>query len=256
MRSWLIGAGLVSLLAGGASPLTAQPLEPRTLQLSFDAEGRVNLSARNVTVREILQEWARQCGCYVVNADRLPGEPLTLPIQFENALQNTVLESLLRQAAGYVLTPKRPGVQSVSNYETIYILATSTAVTGAYVPPPPLDTAPPLPTAGAPDDEIPPVLPPGMLPTSAQEPAASSQQAPSNPFRSRTSGPNAFTRPDPFGRDGNTTSGPAPGAPTPVPTQGNTVPPPAPMPMPAGSTGPLPSGAPVPIIAVPPQQGR
>lgn len=251
MRCWVMTVRVVLFVVLAAAPLAAQtPDSPRVLDLRFDELGRVNLTAHHVTVREILAEWGRQCGCYVVNAEQLPGEPLALPIQFESAPQNIVLESLLRQAAGYVLTPKRPGVQSASNYETIYILATSNPIAGAYVPPPPMSAGPPLPTAGAPDDEIPPVLPVGMVPNSRPQPQPTTQPAnTSNPFT--TSGPNVFAPASPFGRSPGTA--PTPGAPTPAPGNTNVPPPPMPMPVPGGTVGPTPSGAPVPIVPVPPQ---
>ncbi len=146
--------------AVSAAPAAAQAPPVRNLQLAFHADGTVSLSAQSVSVREILSEWARQCGCYLVNWDKLTGGPLTVPIQFEKATQAKVLESLLRQATGYVLTPRREGSTAVSNYETIYILPTSTAVAGAYVPPvsPPPPMPMPMPTPGGPDDEIPAVV--------------------------------------------------------------------------------------------------
>jgi len=133
----------------------------RVLSLSFDQDGRVSLSARNVTIREILGEWARQCGCYVVNGEKLPGAPLAIPLLYEHETQAKVLESLLRQAAGYVLTPQRAGALSKSNFETIYILATSSPTAVTSFQPTSAAAAYPMPTMGAPDDELPPVLPPG-----------------------------------------------------------------------------------------------
>src|SRR5690606_14742826 len=136
MRGWLTGTALAALLSTATPAVAQMPAEP-VLQLSFDANGRVTLIAHQVTARDILAEWARQCGCLVVNAARLNSAPLAVPIQFEQAEQSRVLQSLLREAAGYVLTPKRAGSQSASDYETIYILATSNPIAGAYVPPPP-----------------------------------------------------------------------------------------------------------------------
>jgi hypothetical protein len=177
----------------------------------------VNLAAQNVAVRDILAEWARQCGCFIVNADRLSGVVST-PMQFTHARQSDVLGSLLRQAAGYVLTPRRNGEPGVSNYETIYILPSSNAVAGVYVPPPVPAAAPALPTRGAPDDEIPPLTPlapagvaPGVVP---QAPAAADPPpASSNPFGSRTS-QNPFTSPAPPSQSPG-----APGASAPAPQQ-------------------------------------
>lgn len=237
MRNTMIGAGLVFSLLVTAGPAAAQMPEARALNLSFDAQGRVNLTAQNVTVREILAEWARLCGCLIVNAAQLPGGSLTTPIQFENASQSAVLESLLRQAAGYVLTPKRAGVQSASHYETIYILATSNPITGAYIPPP-MPAALPLPTAGSPDDEIPPIVPPGAAgagQTSAPPPA---QPASSNPFGS----PSVFGSGSPFGGTPPNTT------PTPPAQPGTVAPAPPSTP---GSVIPRPYGTPVPIVPVP-----
>ena len=126
MRTTALAIVLLAMAIGSADVAEAQTPPARTLQLTFDADQRVTLSATNVTVSEILAEWARRCGCYVVNANRLPGGPLAVPIQFQHATQAEVLASLLRPAAGYVLTPSRSAA-GVSTYETIYIIPTSTA---------------------------------------------------------------------------------------------------------------------------------
>lgn len=53
MRTFVIGVALGLVLAG-ATLAAAQPISTeRTLHLSFNADGTVNLAARNVTVREI-----------------------------------------------------------------------------------------------------------------------------------------------------------------------------------------------------------
>ena len=180
----ILGALVVAATIGGAADARAQTPAPRTLSLVFLADGTVTLGAQGVTAREILAEWARQCGCYVVNADKLAGTPLAVPVLFEHASQASVLESLLRPAAGYVLTPRRAGSRSASNYEVIYILATSTAVTttsGSYSMSTP-SVAVPIASAGSPDDEIPPVQPvrtenkPATPPTTA--PAAAKPNSP------------------------------------------------------------------------------
>jgi hypothetical protein len=128
--------------------------------MEFHPDGAVTLQAQSVTPREIFMEWARLCGCFIVNADRLPGGPLAYPLVFTHESQAKVLESLLRSAAGYLLTPKRTGNTSASAYETIYILPTTTASASTansfsqpYTPPASLTTP------GSPDDEIAPVTP-------------------------------------------------------------------------------------------------
>jgi len=163
MRRTLLAFLWLSVVLVPARAAFAQALPQRTLVLAFEADGAVSLKGQNVTVREILAEWASRCGCYIVNAAQLAGAPLQIPVVFERAPQAAVLESLLRQAAGYVLTPKRAGSTSASNYDVIYILATSTAsstpapsYTSAY---PSSLAAAPISTVGSPDDEIPPVQP-------------------------------------------------------------------------------------------------
>jgi hypothetical protein len=181
----------VLLLAAGAATAAAQPAGPRQLNLSFEADGTVTLHAAHVSPSDILREWARQCGCFIVNADKLT-TPLPVPVAFDHQPQGRVLESLLRGAAGYVFTPKPPGSTSVSNYGTIYVLATSSptasAPVEAYTPPvyAPANVLPASP--GSPDDEIPPVAPaepprapngptPAQPPQTGTEPAAPAQPA-------------------------------------------------------------------------------
>jgi hypothetical protein len=247
MRTFVIG---VTLVLAGATQAAAQPISTeRILRLSLNADGTVNLAARNVTAREILAEWARQCQCFVVNAEQLPGGALMVPLQFEQASQSTVLATLLRQAAGYVLTPQRPGAQSASKYETIYILATSTPVASAYVPPP-AAAGPPPPTTGVPDNELPPVVPIPMLPAGQQAPPPAPG---ASTFPSRVNSP--FTG---SGRTSGTAA--APGFPTPGSAMPGTatVPPGTVTPVPQTTPGapgmPLPSGTVVPIVSVPPSQ--
>ena len=237
-----IGAA-VAFVVVSAVPALAQQFSPgRELQLSFNEDGTVNLAARNVSTREILAEWARRCQCHVVNAEQLTGGAIMLPLQFENAAQTDVLRSLLRSAAGYVLTPQRAGVQSASHYETIYILATSNPVAGAYIPPP-APPAMPMPTTGGPDDELPPVVPVAPTQSVTQQPEA----PPANPFGSRSTSPFVTITPVP----GTAT---APGTVTPAPQQApGTMPAPggAPQAAPGMPTAPPRPGTVVPIVPVP-----
>jgi hypothetical protein len=180
MRRHLLGT--LFALAGAltaAGPAFAQA-PARRLQLAFDADGTVTLAAQGVGVRDILAEWARQCVCLVANADRLPATPLPYPLQFEHRPQDEVLRSLLRQAAGFVLTPRRAGSAGPSQYETIYIVASSTPVAAAaptYAPPvtytPPTVQAV---TPGSPDDEVPPVIP--LPPVRGDQDSSRAPQAP------------------------------------------------------------------------------
>jgi hypothetical protein len=217
MHVRFVAMALAALSGLAAPPARAQtPAAAPRLALSFAADGTVTLSAQNVSIREILAEWQRQCGCYVVNADRMAGAPVTVPLLFEHMPQARVLESLLRPAAGYVLTPRRAGSASPSNYEVIYILATS----GVAPPPAPLASASPfssrpaavpIATAGSPDDEIPPVTP--VRPDN-RAPAPPPAPAPA----ARPNSPGVSIIPIvPIG--GAPTNAPAPGTSTPPPAR-------------------------------------
>ena len=232
MRTFVISLALGVALCLSAPAAGQMPTE-RTLRLAFNADGTVNLTARNVSAREILAEWARLCGCHVVNAERLTGGAIMMPLQFDGASQSSVLQSLLRQAAGYVLTPRRAAAQGASNYETIFILPTSNPTAAAYVPPPANSSAM-VPTRGGPDDELPPVVP---IPSSTAAAPQNMPSAPSNPFGSRTSAPSVFA---PGSQRTNPSAAPGSGPLPPV------------VPFPNGQ-GPLPGGGvPMPIVAVPP----
>lgn len=220
MRTIIAGLAL-AFFGSLATPAAAGQFTPgRELKLSFNPDGTVDLVARNVTTRDILMEWARQCQCHVVNAEQVVGGAIMLPLLFEDARQSDVLQSLLKSAAGYVLTPQRPGARSASNYETIYILATSNPTAGGFVPPPPASAAVPPPTVGSPEDELPPVLP---VPTLPARPAAAPgaappapPAAPANPFGSRTSSPFGSVTPAPPAAQPGTTTPVAPAPQQPV----------------------------------------
>jgi hypothetical protein len=216
MRQLLIGVSLVGLISTPA--LAQSPSTTRTLALTFEADGSVSLKAQNVTSREVLAEWARQCGCTIVNAQNLTGAPVTVPVEFSHARQAAVLASLLRQAAGYTLTPRREGSRSASEFETIYIVATSNATQTAYTPPPSMPT--PV------DDEIPPVVPtilradPGN-----QQPAGGAQPQPQQPASNQPAAPRGpgaggvFVPIVPIGGSSQPASTPAPGSVTPAPAR-------------------------------------
>ena len=108
-------AGVLALPASAAAQLSQE----RTLKLAFDADGLVTLRAQNVRPSEIMAEWKRVCECTVVDAERLTAGPIVTPLVFDKVPQAMVLEALLRQAAGVILTPKRAGTAGPSQFETI-----------------------------------------------------------------------------------------------------------------------------------------
>jgi hypothetical protein len=109
-----------ALLIGGAAPVAAQ-----SVKVAFH-DGRVDLSADNASIRTILNEWARQGGTRLVNAERINGGPVTL--EFKNAYEHQVLETLLRGVSGYLVGPRiADSPAGASGFDRIMILATSSA---------------------------------------------------------------------------------------------------------------------------------
>jgi hypothetical protein len=102
------------------------------------ANGRVTLIAQDVTIRQILAEWARIGETRIENGDKMIGPPVTLELR--DVPESEALETVLRSAAGYVVAPRAAGRAGASTYDRILILATSRAP--AVSPPPPTFNAP------------------------------------------------------------------------------------------------------------------
>src|SRR5205809_4728958 len=71
----------------------------QAVRLEFH-DGKVNLTAQNASVRNVLSEWARLGGTQVVNAERVSGAPVTL--QLTDIPETQALDILLRGTAGYI----------------------------------------------------------------------------------------------------------------------------------------------------------
>src|SRR5213596_2616037 len=89
-----VGVATSLLLASGASA---------EVQLSIQ-NGRVSLKAKDATLRQIMQEWARVGQTKVVNVERIPGGPLTL--ELNNVTETEALDVLLRTVSGYIAAPR------------------------------------------------------------------------------------------------------------------------------------------------------
>lgn len=156
----IVVAAAALLIAAG--PVGAQGV--RKLDVSFN-DGRVTIVAENVTLREILAEWARKGGSRILNAERLPGTPVMLT-EFKDQPEADVLRTLLREAPGYGAAMRTDVPAGGSAVQTVYILAVRmTAPTTSSAPPvnqPQIQAPPqaaPRMIQGTPDDEIPPVRP-------------------------------------------------------------------------------------------------
>lgn len=88
-------------------------------------DGRVSITAKDATVRQILTEWARVGQTNVVNVDRIPGGPLTL--ELTNMPEGQALDVLLRSVSGYVAAPRQTSVANLSVFDRIIVMATVAA---------------------------------------------------------------------------------------------------------------------------------
>ena len=89
-------------------------------------EGRVTLDARDVTVRQILAEWARVGHTNVIDGQRVPGGLVTL--QLEGVSERQALDVLLRSVAGYIAAPRAQAVADGSSFDRILVLPTTRMV--------------------------------------------------------------------------------------------------------------------------------
>jgi hypothetical protein len=157
-----------------ASPTVAADL---TLQ---SRDGRVTLDARDVSVREILAEWARVGETRIVNADRVEGHPVTL--QFVDVAERDALDIVLRSVSGYVALGRSAEALGASAFDRIYVLPTSVAPA---VPPvvPVVASAP----ASEPPDFAPEAVPVprDMASTPRQSPASARPTAPAGTVSGR-----------------------------------------------------------------------
>lgn len=103
----------------------AAPCRAAELRLSIQ-DGRVSVDAQDVTIRQILTEWARIGQTRIVNIDRLSEARVTL--KFDEIPEKQALDMILRAVPGYVAAPRGAFVANASMYDTILIMATTTAV--------------------------------------------------------------------------------------------------------------------------------
>jgi hypothetical protein len=86
----------------------------------------VSIDAQDVTVRQILTEWARVGKTRFVNGERISGGPITL--KFEAMPERQALDIILRSIPGYMAMPRATLVADASLYDRILIMPTTTVV--------------------------------------------------------------------------------------------------------------------------------
>ena len=108
------------LVAASSTPSWAASL---TLSVR---DGLVSLDAQDVTVRQILTEWARVGRTRIINVERVAGGPITLKL--DAVPEKQALDIILRTIPGYMAVPRAQQVADASTYDSILIMATTTAV--------------------------------------------------------------------------------------------------------------------------------
>lgn len=164
-------------------PQAPPPPPEKKIEIKFEGSS-VSLFAANVSLPEILAEWARLSGCVMVNAEQLSRVPIVAPIRFESQPQQRVLESLLRPAAGFILAPRKANRAGATDFEAVYILARSSPTQSSYAG---MSTQSSISAVEAP--EVPPIPPPPP----PQPQAPETQQPP--PAARPTTSPGVFVQP-------------------------------------------------------------
>jgi hypothetical protein len=208
--------------------------------------GLVTLSAKDASVREVLNEWSRVGRTRIVNAERVPAGLLTL--ELNGVPEAKALDIVLRSVAGYVAAPRRASTEAESRFDRIVIMAVARPAGGAApastvsTPPPAsyprgrLGGSPPQPQAQPSlmvDDEDEPVVQPPPQPQPVP-PMAGSVGTPQPGMLSAPPGmpvaPGQAPQATPFppGQQPNSPAATRPGMMTPAPT---------PVPKPPGPPG-------------------
>ena len=192
-----------------AAAVTAQA---QTVKVEF-LMGKVNVDAQNVSVRTIINEWARIGGTRIVNPERLSGTPITL--QLTGMPERQALDILLRDVGGYMLGPRQAElVPGVSAFDRLMVV---TATAGPAPRPAPAGVnqaqrpLPQNPQFRRPGATAPPEPENESDSINEPQPDEPAQAGPPNRQNIRPAVMPAAPQPEP----------PAPAAPPPTPTPGN-----------------------------------
>jgi hypothetical protein len=154
-------------------------------------DGRVTLTAKDATVRQILTEWARVGRTRIVNIERIAGAPITM--ELTNVPEQEALDLLMRSLSGYLVAPRTPIVSDASQFDRIIVLpaaASPRPALSAASPPPPAPFGQLNGIMPQPEDDGPngPSLPPALSPIFNNVPQAN----PRRPGNTQNPGPGIF----------------------------------------------------------------
>jgi hypothetical protein len=117
-------------------------------------DGRVTLKARDVTVTQILREWARVGSTKVVNLEKITSDTVSLDLL--DVPERQALDTLLRTTSGYVAATRATPLAGASQFDRILVMPPSVPPAAAAV-----SFTPATPGVGAtPTQVFRPVFPP------------------------------------------------------------------------------------------------
>jgi hypothetical protein len=149
--------------------LSSVPSSAAGLKLVI-GDGKVSIDAQDVSVRQILTEWARLGKTRIVNLEGVASGPMTLKL--DNVPENVALDIILRAVPGYMAAPRATYVANASLYDRILIMATTTAAAATRPPATPGSATPNGYPGSSPNMtqlRAPGSLTPGMLPEPAND---------------------------------------------------------------------------------------
>lgn len=163
-----------------ALALSTSAAHAASLTLSIH-DGTVTLDAQDVTVRQILTEWARLGKTRIVNLEGVTSGPITLKL--DNVPESVALDIILRSVAGYMAAARASYAADASLYDRIVIMPTTTAVAARSPGPGPafqgtqLRTAPPFPAPGVVLEPAVPLTPAELAADQMDDPATAAAAA-------------------------------------------------------------------------------
>jgi hypothetical protein len=166
-----------AVLAVLAIVLLTGPATAGTLKIDI-RNGLVTLEAQDVSVREILAEWARIGRTRIENREQVGGAPVTLTLK--DVPEKDALAILLRSVSGYIAAPRQTPMADASVYDVVYVLPAARPATtqgasstvqsqqmmrggrgGAQGPV--MGMRPAMPADDIPEDAMPPIMRPGFV---------------------------------------------------------------------------------------------
>jgi hypothetical protein len=125
-----------AVLAFAAAAFLAAATPARAELVITMHDGLVTVNAKDVTLRQIMAEWARVGQTKIVNADGIAGGPITIALV--DVPEEQALATLLRSVSGYLAAPRPTVVKNAARYDRILVVPTAaTPARPATAAPPP-----------------------------------------------------------------------------------------------------------------------